>query len=116
MTVAGGGAPIYRAYTAGSHGQIHYRHAGPEENRSPLLLLHSCPGSGYLYDSLAREMGRDRTVVAPDFPGFGMSEALASAPGVEGYAAAILELETTLAAWSPAKWPASGPIPCGKSS
>lgn len=85
-----------RAYASGPGGQIHYRIAGPEGTRSPLLLLHSAPGSSYLYENFLAEMGRDRTVIAPDLPGFGMSDAPKSAPGITGYADALRELEATL--------------------
>ncbi len=91
-----GTSKVRRAYAPGPHGQIHYRRSGPDGVRSPLLLLHPCPGSGYLYDAFLAEMGRDRTVIAPDFPGFGMSDAPPGAPGIAGYAAAMLELETDL--------------------
>jgi len=87
---------LRRAYAPGPSGQIHYRMAGPEGTRSALLLLHPAPGSSYLYENFLAEMGRDRTVIAPDFPGFGMSDAPKSAPGIAGYAEAILELEAAL--------------------
>jgi pimeloyl-ACP methyl ester carboxylesterase len=96
MTSTANGSKVRRAYAPGPHGQIHYRIAGPEGTRSPLLLLHSTPGSSYLFDSFLAEMGRDRTVIAPDLPGFGMSDAPAEAPGIAGYAAAMLEMEATL--------------------
>ena len=96
MTMAAGDSGIFRAYAKGRHGQIHYRRAGGEGARRPLLLLHSTPGSGYLYDRFLAEMGRDRSVIAPDFPGFGMSDPTPEAPGISGYAAAILDLEAAL--------------------
>jgi pimeloyl-ACP methyl ester carboxylesterase len=96
MSLTKGASHIRRAYAPGPHGQIHYRRSGPEGTRSPLLLLHSSPGTSYLYDAFLAEMGHDRTVIAPDFPGFGMSDAPTEAPGIEGYARAMLELETAL--------------------
>jgi len=88
---------VRRAYANGPNGQMHYRRSGPDGARSPLLLLHPFPGTSALFDSFMAEMGRDRTVIAPDFPGFGMSDAPAAAPGIEGYARAVLALETALA-------------------
>lgn len=76
---------IRRAYADGPYGQIHYRRAGPDGARSPLVLLHPCPGSGYLFEAFMEEMGRDRTVIAPDLPGFGASDAPPAAPGIMGY-------------------------------
>ena len=96
MSPSKGASQVRRAYAEGPHGQIHYRRSGPEGTRSPLLLLHSSPGSGYLFEAFLAEMGRDRTVIAPDFPGFGMSDAPSEAPGIDGYARAMLELETAL--------------------
>ncbi len=96
MSSLRGPSHVRRAYANGSFGQIHYRRSGPEGTRSPLLLLHSLPGASYLFESFMAEMGNDRTVIAPDFPGFGMSDAPAMAPGITGYAAALRELETEL--------------------
>lgn len=87
---------IRRAYADGPFGQLHFRRAGPAGVRSPLLLLHPCPGSGYIFEAFMDEMGRDRTVIAPDLPGYGGSDAPASPPGVPGYAGALLDLEATL--------------------
>jgi pimeloyl-ACP methyl ester carboxylesterase len=87
---------IRRAYVDGPYGQLHYRRAGPEGTRSPLLLLHPCPGSSYLFEAFMLEMGRDRTVIAADLPGFGMSDPPPSAPGIAGYAGAMLDLEAGL--------------------
>jgi len=95
-TASAGQSAVRRAYANGPYGQIHYRRSGPDGVRSPLLLLHPCPGSGYLFDALLAEMGRDRTVIAPDLPGFGMSDAPGAAPGMQGYADAMLELDTAL--------------------
>ncbi len=63
MGLTTGTSKITRAYGPGPHGQIHYRRSGPDGTRSPLLLLHPCPGSGYLFDNFMAEMGRDRTVI-----------------------------------------------------
>jgi len=88
---------VRRAYANTPNGQVHYRRSGPDGTRSPLLLLHPFPGTGALFESFMAEMGRDRTVIAPDFPGYGMSDAPAAPPAIAGYAAAILELEAALA-------------------
>ena len=65
-----------RAYAPSDRGLIHYRYAGPESGRSPLMLLHPFPSSSEVYETFMLEMGRDRTVIAPDLPGYGMSDAL----------------------------------------
>ena len=82
-----------RAYAPSDRGLIHYRYAGPESGRSPLMLLHPFPSSSEVYDSFMLEMGRDRTVIAPDLPGYGMSDAPDAAPSIADYASAMLALE-----------------------
>jgi pimeloyl-ACP methyl ester carboxylesterase len=85
-----------RAYAQASMGQIHYRYAGPESARSPLMLLHPFPSSSDVFDRFMREMGRDRTVIAPDLPGYGMSDAPDHPPSIADYAGAMLALEANL--------------------
>jgi pimeloyl-ACP methyl ester carboxylesterase len=67
-------AEVKRQFIEGTHGQIHFRIAdpGPNGNR-PLYCLHMSPKSGRSYEALMRIMGRGRTVVAPDYPGYGES-------------------------------------------
>ena len=89
-------ATVRRAYAMGRFGQLHFRRAGPAGGTSPLLLLHPSPLSGYVYDNFLAEMGRDRTVVAPDTPGFGMSDAPPAPPEIADYAAEMLNLIATL--------------------
>jgi pimeloyl-ACP methyl ester carboxylesterase len=84
-------ATVTRAYTKGRYGQIHYRVAGSHGSRSPLLLLHPSPLSGYVFENFMRDIGRDRFVVAPDTPGFGMSDAPASPPEIKDYAEVMLD-------------------------
>lgn len=84
-------AHVNRAYTKGHAGQIHYRVAGSHGSRSPLLLLHPSPLSGYVFETLMGDMARDRFVVAPDTPGFGMSDPPAQPPEIRDYAAAMLD-------------------------
>jgi pimeloyl-ACP methyl ester carboxylesterase len=84
-------ATITRGYDTGRYGQIHYRKAGLIGARSPLLLLHPSPLSGYVYENLMIEMGRDRFVLAPDTPGFGMSDPPPAPPEIGDYAGAMLD-------------------------
>ena len=89
-------APIKRAYADALNGQIHYRQAGPEGARSPLLLLHPSPSSSFVFEPLMTELGHDRLVIAPDLPGHGMSYIPTTAPDISEYATAMLALEATL--------------------
>lgn len=81
---------ITRAYTRCRHGQMHYRVAGPADSaKVPVVLLHQNPSSGYEYEALIDALAADRRVFAFDTPGYGMSDAPPSPPGMAGYAAAF---------------------------
>lgn len=81
---------ITRAYTRSRHGQLHYRAAGPADSpRVPVVLLHQNPSSGFEYEALIDALAQDRRVFAFDTPGYGMSDAPPSPPGMAGYAAAF---------------------------
>ncbi len=85
-----------RAYALGPYGQIHYRRGGPSGARSPLLLLHPFPSSSYVFEEFMDEMGLDRSVIAPDLPGYGMTDPPRLPPTISHYAAAMLELVAEL--------------------
>lgn len=87
---------IHRAYVTAAGGQVHYRQAGPDGARSPLLLIHPSPFSSLVFEPLMAEMGKDRLVIAPDLPGHGMSDLPPEAPAIEEYAATLLALEAML--------------------
>jgi pimeloyl-ACP methyl ester carboxylesterase len=81
---------INRAYTRCQFGQMHYRVAGPQATgHKPVVLLHQNPSSGYEYEALIDALATDRRVFAFDTPGYGMSDAPPSPPGMAGYAAAF---------------------------
>ncbi|WMJ68568.1 alpha/beta hydrolase [Stenotrophomonas sp. 24(2023)] len=67
-------APVtYRSITVDGV-QIAYREAG-DASKPTLLLLHGVPSSSRMYDALMRRLGSRYHLVAPDYPGFGNSEA-----------------------------------------
>ncbi|WP_038501026.1 alpha/beta fold hydrolase [Janthinobacterium agaricidamnosum] len=53
---------------------IAYREAG-DASKPTLLLLHGVPSSSRMYDGLLRKLGDQYHLVAPDYPGFGNSDA-----------------------------------------
>jgi pimeloyl-ACP methyl ester carboxylesterase len=53
---------------------IFYREAGSPE-RPALLLLHGFPASSFMFRHLLEQLADDFHVVAPDYPGFGYSDA-----------------------------------------
>ena len=87
---------VHRAYAWGQDGQIHYRRSGPEGARSPLLILHGAQGSSALYEAVMSEMGQERSVIAPDLPGAGMSDPLKGRGGIGDQASAMLDIVAEL--------------------
>ncbi len=82
---------VKRGYVDSSFGQVHYRIAQPVQNttKPPLICFHHTPGSSRHFDPFIRIMGRDRTVIAFDTPGYGQSEPPPTPVPLEGYAAAL---------------------------
>jgi pimeloyl-ACP methyl ester carboxylesterase len=82
-----------RGYFECRYGQLHVHHAMPPgggfEEGTPLLCLHDLPGSGRVFTRLLPLAGEDRSVYAPDLPGFGESDGPSARPSVSEYAAAI---------------------------
>jgi pimeloyl-ACP methyl ester carboxylesterase len=80
------GVRMRRAYYDCSYGQLHVRTAFPAtggfDERTTLVCLHGSEGSSRSFARLLPEIAVDRSVYAPDLPGFGESDA---APG--GHAA-----------------------------
>jgi pimeloyl-ACP methyl ester carboxylesterase len=54
--------------------KIFYREAG-QQGRPVLLLLHGFPASSFMYRGLLERLGDRFHVIAPDYPGFGYSDA-----------------------------------------
>jgi len=69
---------------------------GGFEEGTPLLCLHKSPLSGRLFERFLALAGRDRSVYAPDIPGFGESDAPTSRPTMVEYAAAIGDFLDTM--------------------
>jgi pimeloyl-ACP methyl ester carboxylesterase len=53
---------------------IFYREAGPK-NAPTLLLLHGLPSSSRMFEPLLSRLGEQFHMIAPDYPGFGHSDA-----------------------------------------
>ena len=53
---------------------IFYREAGPKDAPT-LLLLHGLPSSSRMFEPLLTRLAGDFHMVAPDYPGFGHSDA-----------------------------------------
>lgn len=60
--------------------QIFYREAGPSD--APVILfLHGFPSSSHMYRDILQHLASSYHVIAPDYPGFGLS----SAPSTEAF-------------------------------
>ena len=60
--------------------QIFYRESG-DPSKHTILFLHGFPSSSHMYRDIMRELASDFHVIAPDYPGFGLS----SAPALHEY-------------------------------
>jgi pimeloyl-ACP methyl ester carboxylesterase len=87
---------VHRAYVWGRDGQIHYRRSGPAGARSPLLLIHGAQNAGAIFEAFMSDMGRERSVIAPDLPGTGMSDPLKGRTGAADLAEAMLDVVAEL--------------------
>ncbi len=76
-----------RQYVDGAFGQIHVRVSKPaSEKRRPLVCLHMFPQSGRNFENFIEAASADRIVIAPDFPGYGESDAPLQPISAEVYA------------------------------
>jgi len=57
-----------------------------------LILLHPLPHDGAFFNVIAPYLAAGRTVIAPDYPGYGKSDALGCAPTIEIYAQAMIDM------------------------
>jgi len=85
----------WRGYVSNRYGQMHIRSARPaqpsEGIKAPVLLLHPNPVSGNAFKELLQALGSDRTVHAPDMPGFGDSDRPGTEPTIADLARATAE-------------------------
>lgn len=77
-----------RGYADGPYGQIHYREVGA--GGQPLILLHQSPLTGSMFDAAAGLLAQaGYHVVAPDTPGYGLSDTPAQPIDISGYASCL---------------------------
>jgi haloalkane dehalogenase len=84
---------IRRGYCEGRTGQVHYRRCRLEASSTrtrPLVLLHQSPLSSTQFERVMPALAANGfDVVAPDMPGFGMSDAAPEGAGLELFASVI---------------------------
>ncbi|HUK00872.1 MAG TPA: alpha/beta fold hydrolase [Steroidobacteraceae bacterium] len=86
---------VRRGYFECRYGQLHVHNAIPPgggfDEATSVICLHQFPQSGRVFLPLLARLGRDRSVYAPDLPGYGASDAPATRPALADYAAAIAD-------------------------
>jgi pimeloyl-ACP methyl ester carboxylesterase len=91
---------LRKMYVDCRFGQLHMHTAFPSsggfDELTPLVCLSPPSQTGRLYRPLLRDLGRDRSVYAPDLPGAGESDAPDHAPTVLDFAAACTDLLDSL--------------------
>jgi pimeloyl-ACP methyl ester carboxylesterase len=86
----------YRTLKVGSLG-IFYREAGPKDAPT-ILLLHGLPSSSRMFEPLLARLASKYHLVAPDYPGFGHSDA----PSPQEFSYTFDNLATVMTAFSDA--------------
>ena len=88
-------ARVRRGYFECRYGQLHVHAAMPPgggfEEGAALLCLHDSQGSARIFSRYLALAGKDRSVYAPDLPGFGESDAPAVRPQIADYASALAD-------------------------
>jgi pimeloyl-ACP methyl ester carboxylesterase len=84
---------VRRGYFECRFGQLHVHNAMPRgggfEEGTPLVCLHDFSASGRVFTRFLTLAGQERSVYAPDLPGFGESDAPTPRPSIADYAAAL---------------------------
>jgi pimeloyl-ACP methyl ester carboxylesterase len=84
---------VRRGYFECRYGQLHVHNAMPPgggfEEGTPLVCVHDFSGSGRMFTRFLSHAGQDRSVYAPDLPGFGESDAPSARPAIADYALAL---------------------------
>ncbi len=91
---------LRKMYVDCRYGQLHVHTAFPSsggfDELTPLVCIHPGSLSGRVFRPLLSDLGRDRSVYAPDLPGHGESDAPDSPPSMAEYAAAVGDLIDSL--------------------
>ena len=91
---------VRRGYFECRYGQLHVHNAMPPgggfEEATALLCVHDCPGSGRAFAPFMQLAGRDRSVYAPDLPGFGESDAPEARASLTDYVGALGDFIDTM--------------------
>jgi pimeloyl-ACP methyl ester carboxylesterase len=91
---------VEKAYAPSRFGQLHYRIVRPDGpvTQPPLLVLHQTPSNSYEWMPILPLLAQDRVVIAPDTPGYGMSDAPDVPASIADFAGVMADLLDHLAA------------------
>ncbi|MCE3284209.1 MAG: alpha/beta fold family hydrolase [Steroidobacteraceae bacterium] len=91
---------LRKMYVDCRFGQLHMHTSFPSsggfDELTPLVCIAPPSQTGRLYRPLLRDLGRDRSVYAPDLPGTGESDAPDHSPHVGDFAAACVDMLESL--------------------
>jgi pimeloyl-ACP methyl ester carboxylesterase len=91
---------LRKMYVDCRFGQLHLHTSFPSsggfDELTPLLCVAPSNRTGRVFRPLLRDLGRDRSVYAPDLPGSGESDGPDHAPAVADHAAAFVDLIDSL--------------------
>ncbi|MDJ0710732.1 MAG: alpha/beta hydrolase [Woeseiaceae bacterium] len=91
--------PVRRDYVDSRVGQIHLRKVEPgkvTDAKAPVMALHLSPNSSQVFSAFLPLIGQDRRAVAPDYPGYGMSDPIPGTQRIEDYASSMWEVADAL--------------------
>lgn len=83
-----------RQFVDARYGQVHVlisRPAAAEPTRTPMACFAPNPMAGRYYRLFMTELGRDRIMIAPDYPGLGESDPPPAMPDMTGYVGAMAD-------------------------
>lgn len=93
-------ARLRRTYFDCRYGQLHVNQAIPPgggfDEATALLCLPGARGLGNFFSALLGPLGRNRSIYAPDLPGFGGSDPVPGAAGPEQWAIAMADMLDSL--------------------
>lgn len=91
LAAAAPAVAVQRDYLPCRFGQLHIRRAGRHRRTPPLMLFHQVPNSGQIFEAVLPLLAADRLAVAPDTPGYGMSDPAPDPQRIGAYADAMAD-------------------------
>ncbi len=94
IALTDGEVEFHKQYVDGRYGQIHVLVSRPLTSKA-LRTTTACfapnPATGRYFRMFMKELGQDRVMIAPDYPGLGESDPPEDMPDMAGYTAAMAD-------------------------